>query len=62
MHPLSETPAAVDFGRFRVLPQRRKLLAGKLPVEIGRRAFDLPLASIEAGRAVFSNGTIPERA
>jgi DNA-binding winged helix-turn-helix (wHTH) protein len=45
-------PAAVEpiieFGRFRVLPRRRELLADGLPVELGGRAFDLLLALIEA--------------
>jgi DNA-binding winged helix-turn-helix (wHTH) protein len=45
-------PAAVEpiieFGRFRLFPRRRELLADGLPIELGCRAFDLLLALIEA--------------
>jgi hypothetical protein len=33
MDPVSETPAAIDFRRFRVLPYRRELLAEGRRVE-----------------------------
>lgn len=51
------SPAAVDttleFGRFRVLPRQRQLLADGVPVELGTRAFDLLMVLIEAnGRLV----------
>jgi DNA-binding winged helix-turn-helix (wHTH) protein len=38
----------IEFGRFRVLPERRQLLADGVPVELHARAFDLLLVLIEA--------------
>jgi DNA-binding winged helix-turn-helix (wHTH) protein len=38
----------VEFGRFRVLPRRRQLLADGVPVELGTRAYDILLTLIEA--------------
>jgi hypothetical protein len=35
MDPASKTPASVAFGRFRVLPHRRELLADGSPVKLG---------------------------
>ena len=40
--------AALEFGRFRVLLRRRRLLADGVPVELGTRAFDLLLVLLEA--------------
>jgi DNA-binding winged helix-turn-helix (wHTH) protein len=40
--------AALEFGRFRVLPRRRQLLADGRPIELGTRAFDLLMLLIEA--------------
>src|SRR5437868_13452187 len=40
--------AAVEFGRFRVLLRQRQLLADRVPVELGTRAFDLLLVLLEA--------------
>src|SRR5258705_3417350 len=52
------SPAAADttleFGRFRVLPRRRQLLADGAPVELGTRAFDLLMALIEADGALVT--------
>src|SRR5580658_395202 len=61
MHPLSEAPAAIEFGRFRVLPRQRKLMADDRPVELGGRAFDLLMALIEAQGAVVSKQALIER-
>ena len=51
-------PAAADrtieFGRFRLLPRRRQLLADGTPVELGTRAFDLLMALIEADGALVT--------
>jgi hypothetical protein len=41
MDPMFETPAIVEFGRFRILPHRRELLADGQPIRIGGRAFDV---------------------
>src|SRR5580692_9444829 len=61
MDPVSETPAAIDFRRFRVLPHRRELLADGRPVQLGGRAFDVLMALIEASGAVVSKDTLMER-
>jgi DNA-binding winged helix-turn-helix (wHTH) protein len=46
------SPAGADtvleFGRFRVLPRRRQLLADGVPVDLGTRAFDVLMLLIEA--------------
>jgi len=42
------TVAAVDFRRFRILLQRRELLADGVPVKLGTRAFDLLMVLVEA--------------
>jgi DNA-binding winged helix-turn-helix (wHTH) protein len=52
------SPAAADrtieFGRFRLLPRRRQLLADGAPVELGTRAFDLLMALVEADGALVT--------
>jgi predicted ATPase/DNA-binding winged helix-turn-helix (wHTH) protein len=62
MHPVSETPLAIDFRRFRVLPHRRELLVDSRLVELGGRAFDVLVALIEARGAVVSKERLMERA
>jgi hypothetical protein len=45
---------SLEFGRFRVeLPQRR-LLADNAPIELGRRAFELLLALLEANGSLLT--------
>jgi DNA-binding winged helix-turn-helix (wHTH) protein len=61
MFPATVAPAAIEFGRFRVLSHRRELLAGNRPVELGGRAFDVLMALIEARGAVVSKDTLLER-
>ena len=61
MAPVTDTPIAVDFGRFRVLLHRRELLADNRPVELGGRAFDVLMALIEARGAVVSKDALMER-
>ena len=46
--------AAIEFGRFRALLRRRRLLADGVPVELGTRAFDLLLALLEADGALIT--------
>jgi DNA-binding winged helix-turn-helix (wHTH) protein len=46
--------AAIEFGHFRVLLRRRRLLADGVPVELGTRAFDLLLALLEADGALIT--------
>src|ERR1700730_10904592 len=61
MEPRSETSAAIEFGRFIVLPYRRELLADNRPIQLGGRAFDVLMALLEASGAVVSKETLIER-
>ena len=61
MDPAIDAPTGVDFGRFRLLSQRRKVLADNRPVELGGRAVDLLMALIEARGAVVSKDALIER-
>jgi DNA-binding winged helix-turn-helix (wHTH) protein len=61
MDPISETPAIVEFGRFRILPHRRQLLIEGQPIRIGGRAFDVLLALIEARGAAVSKDALISR-
>jgi DNA-binding winged helix-turn-helix (wHTH) protein len=58
MDTASEPRANVAFGRFRVLPDRREVLADGQPLKLGGRAFDVLLALIEARGAVVSKRTL----
>jgi len=57
----TQAPAAIEFGRFRVLPHRRELLADGRPLELGGRGFDVLMALIEASGAVVSKNTLMKR-
>jgi len=48
----------VAFGRFRLDPHRRELLADGLPVPIGSRAFDVLIALVEAGDRLVTKGEL----
>jgi predicted ATPase/DNA-binding winged helix-turn-helix (wHTH) protein len=61
MDPRSETPTAIHFGRFRVLPHRREVLAEGLSLELGGRAFDVLMALIDASGAVVSKNALINR-
>jgi predicted ATPase/DNA-binding winged helix-turn-helix (wHTH) protein len=61
MGPATEPPASVAFGRFRVLPHRRELLADGRPVRLGDRAFDVLMALIEARGVVVSKEVLMAR-
>jgi predicted ATPase/DNA-binding winged helix-turn-helix (wHTH) protein len=61
MDPASEPPASVAFGRFRVLPHRRELLAEGQPIKLGGRAFDVLMALIEARGAVVGKDALMAR-
>src|SRR6266851_7144744 len=54
-------PAAIEFGRFSVLPHRRELLAEGRPVELGGRAFDVLMVLIEASGAIVSKDALMNR-
>jgi predicted ATPase/DNA-binding winged helix-turn-helix (wHTH) protein len=56
-----ETPAAIEFGRFRILPRRRQLLAEERLLDLGGRAFDLLMALVEASGAVVSKNALMNR-
>jgi DNA-binding winged helix-turn-helix (wHTH) protein len=53
--------AAIEFGRFRVLLRRRRLLADSVPVELGTRAFDLLLVLLEAYGALVTKEELLNR-
>src|SRR5882757_2574873 len=61
MPQVTDASTAVDFGRFRILPRQRELLADNLPVELGGRAFDLLLALIEAEGTIVSKHALIAR-
>ena len=61
MEGASEETGDVAFGRFRVFPYRRELLADGQPIKIGGRAFDVLMALIEARGAVISKGALMAR-
>jgi DNA-binding winged helix-turn-helix (wHTH) protein len=53
--------AAIEFGRFRVLLRRRRLLADGVAVELGTRAFDLLLVLLEADGALVTKEELLNR-
>ena len=61
MDPVSEAPASVEFGRFRILPHRREVLADGQPIELGGRAYDVLIALIEANGAVLAKDELISR-
>ena len=54
MNSTSDPPLGLTFGRFRVLPERRELLADGRPIKLCGRAFDMLMALIEARGGVVS--------
>ena len=54
MEPGSEAPEIAVFGRFRLFPRRRELLADGAPVKLGGRAFEILMALIGARGAIVS--------
>src|SRR6516225_3057356 len=59
---VSEAPASVEIGRFRILPHRREVFAEGRPIELGGRAFDVLMALIEANGAVVGKDQLISRA
>ena len=53
--------AAIEFGCFRVLLRRRRLLADGAPVELGTRAFDLLLVLLEPDGALLTKEELLNR-
>jgi DNA-binding response OmpR family regulator len=50
---MPDAPVIVEFGRFRVVPHRRELLADGRPIKLGGRDFDALMALIGATGAVI---------
>jgi DNA-binding winged helix-turn-helix (wHTH) protein len=61
MDPVPDAPASFEFGRFRILPQRREVLADGRLMELGGRAFDVLVVLIEAHGAVVSKDELMSR-
>src|SRR5215472_11792157 len=61
MDPAPGAPTSFEFGRFRILPRDREVLADGRPIELGGRAFDVLVALIEANGAVVSKGELMRR-
>jgi predicted ATPase/DNA-binding winged helix-turn-helix (wHTH) protein len=61
MSRVFDTLESITFGRFRVLPRRRELLADEEPVRLGGRAFDLLMVLIETPGAVVSKNELLAR-
>jgi predicted ATPase/DNA-binding winged helix-turn-helix (wHTH) protein len=61
MDAVSEAPASFEFGRFRILPRRREVLADGQPMDLGGRAFDVLAVLIEANGAVVSKAELISR-
>jgi DNA-binding winged helix-turn-helix (wHTH) protein len=61
MECASEPSAALVFGRFRVLPHRRELLACGRPIKLGGRAFDVLMALIEARGEIVGKRALTAR-
>src|SRR5215471_15077440 len=61
MDLVSEAPASFEFGRFKILPQRREILADGRPMELGGRAFDVLVVLIGANGAVVSKEELMSR-
>jgi DNA-binding response OmpR family regulator len=53
--------ASIEFGRFRVLLRRRRLLVDGVPVALGTRAFDLLLVLLEADGALVTKEELLNR-
>ena len=61
MDPVSGTTAIIEFGRFRVLPHGRELLADGRPINLGGRTFDVLMALIDGQGAVVSKDALMQR-
>lgn len=58
---LSEPPASLAFGHFRVVPHRRELTTDGRPIKLGDRAFDVLMALIESRGAVVGKDALMAR-
>ena len=53
--------AAIEFGRFRVLLRRRRLIADGVAIELGTRVFDLLLVLLKADGALVTKEELLNR-
>ena len=53
--------AVLEFGRFRLLLRRRQLIADGVPIELGWRVLDLPLALIEGDGSLVTKSELLRR-
>jgi len=56
-----EEGAAVEFGRFQMLPRRRELIANGVPVKLGTRAFDVLSVLVEADGSLVTKEELLSR-
>jgi serine/threonine protein kinase/DNA-binding winged helix-turn-helix (wHTH) protein len=61
MEAAPERSVSLAFGRFRVFPRRRQLLADGRPIKLGGRAFDVLMALIEAPGAIVGEEALMAR-
>lgn len=57
-----ETRESIAFGRFKVVPRRREVLAEGRPIELRARAFDVLMALIDARGNILSKDELMKRA
>src|SRR5208282_6012716 len=55
------SPLCYRFGRFELQPDKRRLLASGVPVEVGSRAFDLLVALVERDGSLVTKDELLER-
>ncbi|MGH8502428.1 MAG: ATP-binding protein [Gammaproteobacteria bacterium] len=53
--------STIEFGRFKVLPHRRELVADGQPIGLGGRAFDVLMALIDARGAILAKDELMSR-
>jgi predicted ATPase/DNA-binding winged helix-turn-helix (wHTH) protein len=61
MSAAKPSASSIEFGRFKVVPHRRELLAEGHPVQLRGRLFDLLMALIEARGTVVSKNDLMNR-
>jgi phospholipid transport system substrate-binding protein len=57
----AEQDAALEFGRFQMLPRRRQLIADGVPVKLGARAFELLTVLLEADGSLVTKEELLSR-
>ena len=55
----SDAGTAFAFGKYRLFPAKRVLLAGEQPVELKSRAFEAALALVEAAASAVADKHVP---